>query len=242
MIKMLKMMSRLLFIFLFFSRCTTESVIPLNSKDYFYKYYRNFSFYTQDFNEEIRQETLAKFCYKVYFHRATGKRAAFEFINERNITEFMGYFNVSEKLQTIEVQDSSRGRMNMSFFYNPDNLLTQVRLLDDNKKIFAYGKAQYSANKKLLFVVFKQAETHQKIMYIIIRTNDQGNDEEIATYSAEGMLFSNHLYFYDDNGRLNKYEFYRKLKFIVGFQFFANGFIKEITPENRRLQGSFAIE
>ncbi len=210
--------------------CETPKQGLLDNNIFYHKYYRIFSFHTQDFDEEIKYDSSIKFCYKVYYLKNHHKRYAFEFINEKSNIEYRGFFNKNGMLKKINVFDSSRGRMNMEFFYSNIDKLKSIKLLDDNKKIFAFGKVEKSKGEKVLFLKFKQVETNKPVLYYIIRGNGKGRDLEIATYSTDGTLFSNHLYFYNKKNQLAKYEFYKKLNFIFGIEF-VNGRVDYIYNE-----------
>ncbi len=214
----MKKFSVLIIAIVFFS-CESSKQGILNSDNFHNKCFRLFSFHTQNFSNEIVEISYKRFCYKVYYSKKNDKRVAFEFINEKNKTEFIGYFNADEMLKKISVIDTSRGRMNMEFFYSSENILKSIKLLDDDKKIFAFGKVIRSNEDKVMFIKFNRVETNEPVLFHIIRGNEQGRDLEIATYSTDGTLFSNHLYFYNKN-KLSRYEFYKKLNFMLGIQFY----------------------
>lgn len=194
-----------------------------DSDKYSYKFFRNFSFHTQQFRQPISSNLNAKFCYKVYYNKSTQKRYAFEFIDEKGNAEFIGYFNAIEKIKKIEVLDYKRGRMNMQFFYNLKNKINKVKLLDDTKNIFAYGEVNYSNNSRVIFIKFNQSDIRKPRLFYIIRRDKKGNDVEIAAYSSNGSLFTNNLFFYYKDNKLKKYEFYKKLNLITKIEFDRTG-------------------
>jgi hypothetical protein len=108
-----------------------------NPQHFYFEYFRTFSFHAQKFEQPLNNPFLRKFCYKVYYHKSSSKKYAFEFINENGNSEYIGYFNPMGLLEKTEVIDYSRGRMNMKYYYTPGKKLIAVRLFDDQKIFFA---------------------------------------------------------------------------------------------------------
>jgi hypothetical protein len=206
-----------------------------NPSQYENKFYRNFSFVYNLFSQPLENEINRRFCYKVYFNKINLRKIAFEFINEEEKIEYVGYFNESEQLEKIDAVDNSRARMNMEFIYNQEKTLTNVKLFDDSKKLFSQGNVSFSDKGRLMFITFALNEASTPLLFHMVRSNENKRDIEIATYSANGTLFSNHLYFYDTNNNLSRYEFYRKLKFETGLIFLPNGQIRKIKSEQSSL-------